>query len=86
MFTLSYKLSARRKEEGAAVDAESPAGQDHIHIQPGEMDPQSPGGIMSPETITPEYSLFIKILQNIQTCSEKNIGWETKPCMGASSH
>ena len=82
MFTLFLRLSARRKEEDFVVDAESPAGQDHIHTQPGEIDPQSPSGIVSPEIITPEHSLFIKILQNIQACGEKNNGWQDEAVYG----
>ena len=81
-FTLFLRLSARRKEEDAAVDAESPAGQDYIHIQPGEMGPRSPGAIAPPEIITPEYSLFIKILQNVQVCSEKDNGWQDEAVYG----
>ena len=82
-FTLFLRLSARRKEEDAAVDVESPAGQDYIHIQPGEMDAQSPRAITSPEIVTtPEYSLFIKILQSVQACSEKDNGWQDEAVYG----
>jgi len=81
-FTLFLRLSARRKEEDATVDVESPAVQDWTHVHPGEMDPQSPRTIVSPEIITPESSLFIKILQNVQNCGEKDNGWQDEAVYG----
>jgi len=80
-FTLFLRLSARRKEEAAEVDAESPAGQDYTHIPTGEIDPRSPRTIVSPE-ITPESSLFVKILRNVQACSEKDNGWQDEAVYG----
>ena len=85
-FTLFLRLSAQRKEEDAAVNAESPAGQGYIHTPPDEMDPQFPGAVVSSETTTttttPEYSLFIKILRNIQACSENGHGWQDEAVYG----
>ena len=81
-FTWFLRLSARRNEEDFAVDVELPAGQGYTHIQTGEMDPQSPGAIASPEITTPEYSLFIKVLQNVQACSEKDGGWQDEIVCG----
>jgi len=81
-FTLFLRLNARRRGGGLGIDAEPPAGQDHIHIQSVEMDPQSPRAVMSPEITTPEYSLFIKILWNVQACSEKDNGWEDEAAYG----
>jgi len=75
-------LCARRKEGDAVVDAESPAGQDYVHVQTGEMDPQSLRGVTSQETTAPEEAFFIKILQNVQTCSEKENGWEDEAVYG----
>jgi len=79
-FTLFLRLSARRKEEDAAVDAGSPAG--YVRIKAGEGDPQSPRGITSPENITREYTLFMKISQNIRVCSEQEGGWQDEAVYG----
>ena len=80
-FTLFLRLSARRKEEDTGVYAGSPTGRDHTHIQ-GETDTQFPGGITSQETITPEYTLFIRILRNVQACSKTDSGWQDEVVYG----
>ena len=82
MFTWFLRLSARRKEEDTEVDAESPADQDYVYIQPDDMVTHSPRGTTPPEIITPEDSLFINILQNIQTCSDKDNGWQDEAVYG----
>ena len=77
-FPLFLRLSARRKEE----DMEQPPNQGYIRIQVNEGDLQPPRGITSPETITPEYILFIKLLQNIQACSKGDDGWQDEAVYG----
>ena len=77
-FPLFLRLSARRKEE----DTERPPGQGCTHTQVGEADPQSPRGITSPGAITPEFILFIKVLQNIQACSKVDDGWQDDAVYG----
>jgi len=52
---------------------EEDASQYCIHIQPDEM---------VPETTTPEYALFSKILQNVQACSERDNGWQDEAVYG----
>ena len=71
-FTLFLRLSARRKEEKVTADAATSCdGQYCVHIQGGK-----------PETATPEYALFVKILQNIQTHSEQEGGWQDEAVYG----
>ena len=77
-FPSFLRLSARRKEE----DTEQPHSQGCFRIQAGEADPQSFRGITSPETITPEYILFIKVLQNVQACSKTDSGWQDEAAYG----
>ena len=79
-FILFLRLSARR-EEGAA-EVEIPHGHGDAHVQGSETDPQRPGGTVSPETITPGYPLFVKILQNVQTCSKQEGGWQDEAVYG----
>ena len=66
-FALFLRLSARREEDDT--------GEDHVHIQVQETDLQPPSGTATQEITTPEYSLFIKILRNVRTCSEQGRGW-----------
>ena len=71
-FTLFLRLSAQRKEEEVAADTGTPCdGQYCVHVRRGE-----------PETATPEYALFVKILQNIQTHSEQEGGWQDEAVYG----
>ena len=81
-FTSFLRLGARRKEEDVAVDAEPPSGQGCIRTQAGETDPQPPRGITSPDTTTPEYTLFIKISQNVQAYSKEDGGWQDDAVYG----
>jgi len=80
-FTLFLRLSARRKDEDPA-DAGPPPGQDDVHVQGGEMDPQPPGGAVTSETSTPEDTLFSKILKNVKTCIEGKDGWQDEAVYG----
>ena len=80
-FILFLRLSARREKEGAA-EIEIPHDQGHLHAQGSEADPQPSGGTVPPETSTPGYPLFIKILQNVQTCSEQEGGWQDEAVYG----
>jgi len=77
-FTSFLRLSARRKEEDAPADMGPPHGQD----LGGEPGPQIPGGPVPPETTTPEYTLFIRIMQNVRTCSEQEGGWQDEAVYG----
>jgi len=81
-FTLFLRLSARRKEEDAIADTETPPFWDYTHTLEGETVPLSLMGATSPEAITPEYSLFIKISQNVLACSEKDSGWQDEAVYG----
>jgi len=80
-FILFLRLSARREEEGTA-EIEIPHDQGHVLAQGGEEVPQLPGGMMPLETATPGYPLFVKILQNVQTCSEQEGGWQDEAVYG----
>ena len=81
-FTLFLRLSARRKEEDGAADVTTPHGQDRVGAQGGEPGPQSPGEITLPDTTTPEHTLFIKIMQNVRTCSKQEGGWQDEAVYG----
>ena len=80
-FTLFLRLSARRKEEDAPTAAEIQP-QNFVHAQGGETGPQPPRGTMAPATITPELVLFMKISQNVQTCSRNAEGWKDEAVYG----
>ena len=80
-FILFLRLSARREQEGAA-EIEIPHDQGHVDIQGSETDPRTSGGIMRLETTMSGYPLFIKILQNVQTCSEQEGGWQDEAVYG----
>ena len=81
-FTLFLRLSARRKEEDATTDVEPLSGQGCIRTQAGGTVPQHPMAVMSPGTITPECTLFIKISQNVQACSKEDGGWKDDAVYG----
>jgi len=81
-FTLFLKLSARRKEDDITTDVGTPHGKNHVDAQGGEPGPQSPGEITPPDTTTPEHTLFIKILQNVRTCSKQEDGWQDEAVYG----
>ena len=80
MFALFLRLSAQRKEEDAPQGVETPLGQDPP-LQADGADPQSPGGVPLPQATTPGYTLFVKILQNIQVCSGAG-GWQDEAVYG----
>jgi len=80
-FALFMRLSARRKEEEAMPDAETPSGQEHVHVQ-GGIKSLSHGGTMPSETPTPEYILFSKIMQNVRACVENKNGWQEEAVYG----
>jgi len=76
-FTLLLALSARRKEEDAAVDAETPP----AHVREGDTD--QPGETATSDNPTPEYVLFSKISQNIQTrTGGQEGGWQDEVVYG----
>ena len=68
-FSLFLGLSARRKEENAAVSS----GRDHIRTE---------GGIISLEIANSEYPLFTKILQSVKIHSELEDGWQDDAVYG----
>ena len=74
-FPLFLRLSARRKEE----DMEPPPYHGCIR---NHADPESPRGITPPETITPEYILFVKVMQNVRACSKEDDGWQDEAVYG----
>jgi len=80
-FTLLLRLSARRKEEDVTTVTEPPD-QCCTRTQADETDPLFPGGVISPETITPENILFIKISQNVQGCTKEDGGWQDDAVYG----
>ena len=80
-FTLFLRLSARRKDEEAGKVG-TPPGQDDVHAQGGETEPQPPGGAVTLETSAPEDTLFSKIVKNVQTCIEREIGWQDEAVYG----
>ncbi|KAF9642148.1 hypothetical protein BDM02DRAFT_2540649 [Thelephora ganbajun] len=82
IFALFLRLSARRKEEDATPDAETPDGQDRVRVRGREMDPHPFGGAVASETYTPENALFGKILKNIKICVEKEGGWQDEAVYG----
>jgi len=75
-FTLLLRLSARRKEEDTAVDTEAAPGPGFAGIR-GDIDQTPPGG-----ATPPEYILFSKILKNVQTCIEREDGWQDEAVYG----
>jgi len=81
-FTLFLRLSGQREKEDTTADVGPPHGQDRVGTQGGEPDPQTPGGPIPPETTTPEYTLFIKILRNVQACSKREGGWQDEAVYG----
>ena len=81
-FSVLLRLSARRKEEGTTADSEMVLGQDYVHVQRGEADPQSLRGTVTSENSTPEYALLVQVLQNIKTCSAQQGGWQDEAVYG----
>jgi len=88
-FTLLLRLSARRKEEDAAADTETlpdpetPPDPEFVYVREGDTDQRSLGGAAPPEvTPAPEYILFSKILKNVQTCIEREGGWQDEAVYG----
>jgi len=82
-FTLLLRLGARRKEEDAVADTETPPDPGSAHVREGDTDQRSLGGPAPPEvTHTPEYILFSKILRNVQTCIEREGGWQDEAVYG----
>jgi len=82
-FTSLLRLSARRKEEDAAADTETPPDPGFVYVREGDTDQRSPGGAAPHEVIpTPEYILFSKILKNVQTCIEREGGWQDEAVYG----
>ena len=76
-FNAFLRLSARRSEE----DTTTVVGISH-YIHGGGADPQPSGGIDLPEILNLEHPLFVKISQNIRTCSEKKGGWRDDAIYG----
>ena len=81
-FTALLRLSALRKEGDAAVVSKIPPGQDIDCIQQGETNPQSLGGTVRPENLTPEYALFDLVLRNIKIRGEEEDGWQDDAVYG----
>ena len=80
-FILFLRLSARRKEEDATVTEKTPD-LDCFHARGLETDPQFLGRPATTETPTLDHKLFNKIMQNIQTCAEKEDGWHDEAIYG----
>ena len=76
-FTLFLRLSARRKEDEAAPDVETPPG----NVKACATNPPH-GGTVPSETPTPEYILLSKIMRNVQICIEKEGGWQDEAVYG----
>ena len=72
-FAVFLRLSARRNEENTAADAETTPGGDHVHVQGGELDPQS--SYLG-------YPLFIRISQDVHIHSQKEGGWQDDAVYG----
>ena len=77
--TLFLRFSARRKEEDAMTDAETQPSQEP-RFQ--EINLRSPGGTILPEVASPGYTLFTKILRNVQICGGRADGWEDEAVYG----
>jgi len=67
MFTSFLRLSARMEE---------------YDTWEGEPGPLFSGEITLPDTTTPEHTLFIKIMQNVQACSRQEDGWQDDAVYG----
>ena len=76
IFVLFLKLRASTKEE------EPPFGQDYVPVTNREADPGHLGVTVASEDPTPEYTLFSKISTNVQTCSEREGGWQDEAVYG----
>ena len=81
-FTLFLRLSARRREDETTTDVGTPHGKDHADTRGGELWQQSPGETTPPDTASPEHTIFIKILQNVRTCSRQEGGWQDEAVYG----
>ena len=81
-FTALLRFSAFRKADDAVADWELPPGQDYDYVQRGEVDLQSPEGIVTSENPTPEYALFDQVLQNVKSCGEQDDGWQDDAVYG----
>ena len=80
-FALFLGLSARRKEEDATTDGETQPGQEP-RFQTSGIDACSPGGTILLEATSPGYTLFAKILRNVQICGKLPNGWEDEAVYG----
>ncbi|KAF9782718.1 hypothetical protein BJ322DRAFT_1072189 [Thelephora terrestris] len=78
-FSLFLRLSARRTEEDATVDAEL---GDFVLIQGFGADPHSLGRTMTSQAPTSDDVLFGKIMKNIRTCVEGADGWRDEAIYG----
>ena len=76
-FILFLRLGARRKEEGAAPDAETP-----IEVAGGTTYPPSRGGTVPSETPDIADILFNQIIRNVHTCSQMKGGWQDEAVYG----
>jgi len=68
VFTVFLRLNARRDEDSAMMGVEIPPAQDHNLTQEGEADP--------------EYSFFIKVMQNVHACSGQVCDWQDEAMYG----
>ena len=78
-FTLFLRLSARRPEGEATVDTEL---GDFVLIQGFGADPQSLERTVTSQAPTPDDALFDKIMTNIQTCVNRDRGWQDETIYG----
>lgn len=81
-FILFLRLSARRKEEDASVAAETPPDQVEALIPGLETGLRSFSRSLTAETPTLDHTLFNKIIKSIQTCVEREDGWQDEAIYG----
>ena len=79
-FTAFLRFSARRNEEDITVDVGTTPCEKYFHGRGS--DPQSPEGIGPLEAPNLEHPLFVKISQNIQSCSEEEGRWQDDAVCG----
>jgi len=76
-FTLLLRLSARRKEEDAAADTETPPDPEFVYVREGDTCQRPPRGA------TPlEYIIFSKILKKVQACIDGEASWQDEAVYG----
>ena len=76
-FILFMRLGARRKEEGATPDVETP-----IDVAGGTTDPPLHGGNVPSETPVAADTCFHKIISNLRACAQKEGGWQDEAVYG----